>query len=263
MTEVESGSDPFVDYYVRQSELPETVARFERVMRLIERVRTSHGLGHAELSVADIGCNTGVQSLLWAQGGHTVCGLEINDDLVNEARSRCAQAGFDVEVSLGTATEMPWSDESFDVCLMPELLEHVVDWNQCLDEAARILRPGGVLYVSTTNKLCPRQMEFDLPLYSWYPGRLKRYYERLAVTDRPELVNFATYPAVNWFSPYGLIKAVNDRGFSAYDHFSFADKENKGLAGRLALRSVNSIPFLKLMAFTVTPFTIVVAVKGS
>jgi 2-polyprenyl-3-methyl-5-hydroxy-6-metoxy-1,4-benzoquinol methylase len=54
-----------------------------------------------------------------------------------------------------------------DVCLLPELLEHVADWQSCLNEAARVLRPGGLLYLSTTNVLCPRQQEFNLPLYSF------------------------------------------------------------------------------------------------
>ena len=74
-----------------------------------------------------------------------------------------------------------------DVCLLPELLEHVADWQSCLKEAPRVLRSGGLLYLSTTNVLRPRQEEFNLPLYSWYPGPLKRYCERLAMTTRPAL----------------------------------------------------------------------------
>jgi 2-polyprenyl-3-methyl-5-hydroxy-6-metoxy-1,4-benzoquinol methylase len=99
------------------------------------------------------------------------------------------------------------------VCLLPELLEHVVEWMACLKETARILRPGGVLFLSTTNKLCPSQQEFSLPLYSWYPRPLKRHFEKLAVTKRPELENFARYPAVNWFSFYSLRSELSRLGF--------------------------------------------------
>ncbi len=88
--------------------------------------------------------------------------------------------------------------------MLPELLEHVEDWQTCLNEAVRALRPGGALYLSTTNALNPVQDEFELPFYSWYPGFLKRHYERLAVTTRPELVNHAKYPAVHWFTFFGL-----------------------------------------------------------
>ena len=83
--------------------------------------------------------------------------------------------------------------------MLPELLEHVADWQSVISEADRVLKPDGVLYLSTTNVLCPKQMEFELPLYSWYPGFVKRKVERLSVTSHPHLANHAKYPAVNWF----------------------------------------------------------------
>ena len=87
-----------------------------------------------------------------------------------------------------------------DVALLPELLEHVANWQDCLNEAARIVKPGGLLYLSTTSWLCPMQQEFNLPLYSWYPGFLKRKYERLAVTTRPEIANHCKYPCLLYTS---------------------------------------------------------------
>jgi 2-polyprenyl-6-hydroxyphenyl methylase/3-demethylubiquinone-9 3-methyltransferase len=59
-----------------------------------------------------------------------------------------------------------WPNRSMDVCLVPELLEHVREWRECLADFARVLRPGGVLVLTTNNKLCPVQQEFNLPLYS-------------------------------------------------------------------------------------------------
>src|SRR3954447_14171012 len=116
---------------------------------------------------------------------------------------------------------------------MPELLEHVVEWEKCVAEALRVLRPGGVFYASTTNYLCPVQSEFNLPLYSWYPGRLKRRFERLSVTTRPALANYARYPAVNWFSYYGLARYLRQRGMSCLDRFDLIDRQGTGGARRL------------------------------
>lgn len=148
-----------------------------------------------------------------------------------------------------------------DVCIAPELLEHVADWQSCLDEFVRILRPGGVLYLSTSNVLCPVQQEFDLPLYSWYPAPLKRRYERLAVTTRPELVRHAKYPAVNWFSFYGLRRELSHRGMRSMDRFDFIDSASRSRLKCLAATVIRSLPPVRLLAHIATPNTMVVAVK--
>ncbi len=148
-----------------------------------------------------------------------------------------------------------------DLCLMPELLEHVADWRRCLDEAVRILKPGGVLYLSTSNILCPAQQEFELPLYSWYPARLKHYYERLSVTTRPELVNYATYPAVHWFSYYGLRKELKKRGLQALDRFDFSAVTSTTALRRIVFTVIRRLPPLRFLGHMATPYTLVVATK--
>jgi SAM-dependent methyltransferase len=143
---------------------------------------------------------------------------------------------------------------------MPELLEHVVDWQSCLKECDRVLRPNGLLYLSTSNKLCPSQQEFDLPLYSWYPGFLKRRYERLAVTTRPELVNHATYPAVNWFSFYSLRTYLRNLGFDCMDRFDAAALHRSGVV-KPVLAAIRHIPLLRFFGHVATPYTVLIAIK--
>jgi 2-polyprenyl-6-hydroxyphenyl methylase/3-demethylubiquinone-9 3-methyltransferase len=253
-------NDPFVDYYVRESVSPRTVERFRGTMRGVLRVRAAVGLPVASLEVADVGCNTGTQSLLWADEGHRVRGLDINEGLLEVARTRSRQAGKDIDFALGSATELPWPSSSVDVCLLPELLEHVADWEGCLEEACRVVRPGGTLYLSTTNALCPVQNEFDMPCYSWFPAPLKRHYEKLSVTTRPELVNHAKYPAVHWFTPYGLGKYLHERGFETFDRFDAMDTTGFGVVAR-ALVGATRIPPLRWLAHVATPYTMLIANK--
>src|SRR5205807_1840429 len=151
--------------------------------------------------------------------GHKVRALDVNEPLIDLARRRAQGQGLDIAFEVGSATALPWAPASMDVCLLPELLEHVADWQACLREASRILRPGGLLYISTTNVLCPLQEEFNLPAYSWYPTSLKRHCERLAVTTRQSLANHAKYPAVNWFSFYSLRDWLTALDFKCYDRF--------------------------------------------
>ena len=148
------------------------------------------------------------------------------------------------------------------MCLAVELLEHVADWRTCLKEFTRVLRPQGVLFLSTTNKLCPVQEEFNLWLYSWYPSTLKRYCERLAVTTRPHIANYAKYPAVNWFSFYGLRRLLQKSGFECLDRFDLMDTSTKSALSQTVISSVRAFRSLRWLAHVGTPGTSLLAVKG-
>ena len=257
-----NASDPrFVAYYAEQSESEETRTRFQSIRdRVIALVRQTRS-GSDPLDVVDIGCGAGTQAMMWASLGHRLRGLDINASLVEIARERAFAAGLEIQFDVGSATGLPYEDGSCDVSLIPELLEHVQDWERCLDEATRILRHGGVLYLSTTNVLCPHQNEFYLPAYSWYPRSLKRRYERLSVTTRPELVSYARFPAVHWFSFFQLRDFLASRGLSCFDRFDMIDAQGLGLAPRLAVGAVRKWTPFRWVGHILTPYCVVFAVK--
>jgi 2-polyprenyl-6-hydroxyphenyl methylase/3-demethylubiquinone-9 3-methyltransferase len=257
----DTGSHPeFLKSYEQRSLSAETADRFRSVRDKILRV-AGESMAGRRLRVVDIGCGAGAQSLLWTQLGHQYLGIDINEPLIVVARQRASESGSDAQFEVGSATSLPCVNDSADICLMPELLEHVVDWASCVDEAIRVLRPGGFLYISTSNWLCPRQQEFNLPLYSWYPGWLKRHFERRALTDRPDLANFAKYPAVHWFSYYQLRGYLNARGLGCQDRFDLVDVRRRGSLARAVLAILRTLPPMRLLGHVCTPYTVVVANK--
>jgi len=254
-------NDKFVEYYAQESLSDETLERFGGIKRAVEYAAQLFALPHDRWNVADVGCGAGTQCTLWARDGHSVCGIDINADLIALGRARAAEAGVEIRLDVGTATSLPWADESVDICLCPELLEHVADWETCLAEVIRVVRPGGIVYLSTTNRLCPMQQEFDLPLYSWYPAGLKRHYERLATSTRPELANHAKYPAVNWFTYYQLRGYLGKRKFRCLDRFDVAAVADQGLARNAILAALKIVPPLRFLGHVATPGTTVLAQK--
>lgn len=254
--------DPFVAYYEAESASETAFRRSASIMDDMLRLRRGLGLAADRLDVADIGCNAGTQSTVWAQQHHAVHGIDINEPLVDIARRRSRETGLDIDFRVGTATDLPWETASMDICLLPELLEHVPEWEAVLDEACRLLRPGGMLYLSTSNRLCPVQEEFDLPLYSWYPARLKRRCVQLALTTRREWVAHAEYPAVNWFAPHQLAVALKQRGFTAYDRFDIIDPSGRPAWQRTMLHLMRTVAPLRWLGHVATPYVLLIAVRN-
>ena len=252
----------FVDYYEKQSLTESTRQRFEAIRKRVLRLAHSGGRVKAPLDVLDIGCGAGMQCVMWASAGDRAYGIDINASLVEIARERAAVAKVSVRFDIGSATSLPYEAASMDVCLMPELLEHIQDWEACLNEAVRILRPGGVLFLSTSNLLCPVQHEFNLALYAWYPPPLNHYFEKLAVTTRPDIANYARYPAVHWFTYYGLARYLRQHGMSCFDRFDMIDTDGSGPLKVTVVRLIRGSWLLRIAGQMCTPGTIVFAVKN-
>jgi 2-polyprenyl-6-hydroxyphenyl methylase/3-demethylubiquinone-9 3-methyltransferase len=260
----DSSSDPrFVDYYIRASASDRTQKRFAGIVAAALELRRRSGQAVAHLDVVDVGCGAGTQSLMWARAGHQVRAIDINEPLVAAAGQRARAEKLSAAVCVGSATQLPFATASADIVLLPELLEHVPAWQDCLAEAIRVLREGGLLYISTTNALCPLQQEYTLPLYAWYPARLKRWCERMVVTTHPEWVNHARYPAVNWFTYFGLHSWMRRREMRTWDRFDVLAVMPLSRLKRAIVAVVRTVPGARLIGHVLSEGTSLWAVKGA
>ena len=260
---MEKTEDKFVEYYEQESLTDHARQRFQSIMNVMLRLRNEMNLSTSKLDVIDIGCNAGTQSIMWAKLQHNVFGIDINEELVAIAKKRALDQGMNIDFRIGSATDLPWEDQVADVCILPELLEHVADWETVLNEAIRMMKPNGTLYLSTTSVLCPIQQEFDLPLYSWYPAPIKRRLEKLSVTTKRHWVNYTEYPAVNWFSFYSLNKYLKEKGFLCKDRFDvIVETSEKGSIKNIIARIICSNPIFRWMGHVATPSTVIIAVKN-
>lgn len=93
----------------------------------------------------DVGCGTGDLAAIFAQHGWRAHGIEPSEQAAEHARA----AG--VAVVAGTLADAPWPEASFDSIIFNHSLEHIPDPAEAVAQAARLLRPGGVLAIAVPN----------------------------------------------------------------------------------------------------------------
>jgi S-adenosylmethionine-dependent methyltransferase len=100
--------------------------------------------------VLDVGGGPGRYAIELAQRGYEVTLFDLSAACLQTARERAMAAGVTLAaVEQGTATDLGrYPDEAFDAVLLMGPLYHLLEHErrrQALDEAARVLRPGGML----------------------------------------------------------------------------------------------------------------------
>jgi SAM-dependent methyltransferase len=146
-------------------------------------------------TILDIGSGVGAFVLACRRRGLRAFGIEPDriglggsPTSIQIARRRIYRQVF----AAATGEDLPFSDRSFDLVTMNQVVEHVSDQNAVLKEAARVLKPGGAIYIA-----CPNYLRFYEPHYKifWFPllpKFLGRFYLR-ARGRSPALLNQITY----------------------------------------------------------------------
>jgi 2-polyprenyl-3-methyl-5-hydroxy-6-metoxy-1,4-benzoquinol methylase len=101
----------------------------------------------AGMRVLDAACGVGYGSAYLAEVAAEVVGVDIDAESVAYAGDRYAAPNLRFEQM--DVTALSFDDDTFDVVVSFETIEHVADARSAIHEAARVLRPGGTYLVST------------------------------------------------------------------------------------------------------------------
>ena len=130
MKDNQSYYDDFADWYERE--------RHYGYHALLDRLQIEVALPLCrDKDVLELGCGTGLILKEIAPHARSAKGIDISPGMLEQASGR----GLDVQV--GSVTDLPYEDESFDAIYSFKVLAHVEDIEKAMSEVARVLRPGG------------------------------------------------------------------------------------------------------------------------
>lgn len=203
-----------------------------------------------KLRVLDLACGTGTHSVAFSDRGFEVTALDFDLGLLRAGRTlvrESAPEAGDPAWTCGDACAIPYRDASFDLVFSNSLLEHVPDWRRVLAEVSRVLEPGGVFVMYTTNRTCPLQQEVNhFPFYPWLPDPIQRRVLAWIMEHRRDLVNFTDFPAVNWFTFGGMSRAFREAGLTPHDRLDLIAREPGGGLKHALVRGMTRVPFGRL-----------------
>ena len=154
--------------------LPDDEPQFNRDIEALRRLRADSGVADAPVSASDrslhralvelavlsplgdlldIGCGQGRILKLLASRSQRAVGVDIDSDARRRARAELLLAGTpNTTLRQGDMAAMPFDDSAFDTVILDDVLDGSAAPAKALDEAKRLLRPGGriVFLASTT-----------------------------------------------------------------------------------------------------------------
>jgi SAM-dependent methyltransferase len=184
-------------------------------------------------TLVDVGCGSG-QTMSWFEHEHPgwkSAGIDVSIDGVNAARA----AGLDV--TLADALRLPFASRTADLIITLDVLQHLpfpdgdVD---CLKECARVLKPGGYIFVRTNCQSIPRATDDPANMFRKYdPADL----ERKLIAAGFDVIALSRANAILGFAEVlREIRASRESG-SGYHGLLAVPEQNRGL-GYSAKRAV-------------------------
>ena len=217
----------------------QAVAAVERGHHLLDAhsaVKTK--LQEPDACVLDLGTRTGGVLMAAAERGQKAIGIDIALRWLIIARKRLEEAGQSAQLICCCAEFLPFRESSFDLVLAENVLEHTAQPQQLIEEAHRVMKPGGVFFATTWNRLAlAPEPHVRLWGVGWLPRQVAKSYVKLR--------KGVSYDHVRLLSVFQLARMVRRAPFRRcailLPTFSAAELANVSSAQRLAVELYHRI----------------------
>lgn len=131
----------------------------------------------------EIGVGMGSDLLTWAENGARVHGVDITDEHIRLTRRNFSLHRMPVDLRHCDAAALEFSDATFDIVYSNGVFHHIPDIGRCIDEARRVLRPGGRLIFTVYHRHSLYHWVTLLLYRGWLRGELRKIgYDGLLAT---------------------------------------------------------------------------------
>lgn len=176
-----------------------------------------------KIQILDVGCGYGSFVLLSNKKGYNTVGVELEEFEYEIAQQRAKSEGQPANLfNLGSALNLPFEDETFHIVTFWNVLEHVSDYARALEEAKRVLKKEGKIFIIAPNYFSFRkEAHYQVPWAPFLTKSVAKYYLKLLKRNPWFFENCIFY-----ISMFGVVKKLNKMGFSTTTDIS--EKIKKG-----------------------------------
>lgn len=104
------------------------------------------------LDMLDVGCGGGLVTEPFARMGAKVTGIDAGAAAIDVANAHAEAMGLEIDYQRATVEQLAASGAQYDIVCALEIIEHVADPEAFIAALSQVIKPGGVLFMSTLNK---------------------------------------------------------------------------------------------------------------
>jgi len=142
--------------------------KYRKSMKIISILSEFKDLSGSK--VLDIGCGKGLIAKNLGKYCKEIISVDVKD-------KRLDKEGYKFE--LVKDEKLPFKDNSFDIVISNQVIEHVNDQNIHINEIYRVLKNGGICYLATPNRYWPIEPHYYLPFLGMLPSKIADFYLRI------------------------------------------------------------------------------------
>jgi len=188
-------ADQFSQAYRDPNILQHEQAVVDCVQEILHVATTYLGKPASELSVLDCGSGTGQYLFETEKSVRKIMGIEPDLTALKHARLVKEKNGSKAVMLHGFIEETP-IDEKFDLIISLTTVEHMPDARKSMEHIVRLLKPGGIIYLTAPNKLWPIECHYQLPFLSYLPLPLANLY--MQITGKGRSYQDCSYARTYW-----------------------------------------------------------------